>query len=215
MKDTYLYQGKRKKLIALLREKGISDEKVLEAMGKVPRHFFFESAFSEHAYQDKAFPIGADQTISQPFTVAYQTSLLNVNKHDKIMEIGTGSGYQATILSQLGARVFSIERQKSLFQKTSKLLSLMGYDHVRLYHKDGYKGLPEFASFDKILITAGATEIPQKLKNQLKIGGILVAPLGPSHEKTMIRMEKTSDTEFEISYYDKFQFVPLLEGIVR
>ena len=197
-------------LVDLLREKGISDGKVLDAIGKVPRHLFLDSSFLEFAYQDKAFPIGSGQTISQPYTVAYQTSLLKLADGEKVLEIGTGSGYQSCVLLELGARVFSIERQKHLFDKTKAFLPTIGYN-PRLFYGDGYLGLPAFAPFDKIIITAAADDIPQNLVDQLKIGGLLVAPVGPREYQTMVTIRKLNESEVERQEHDRFRFVPMLE----
>lgn len=213
MEDTYRHKGLRKKLVDSIRQKGIKDEKVLAAMNALPRHFFIEDkAFVEKAYQDKAFPIGNEQTISQPYTVAFQTQLLEVEKREKILEIGTGSGYQAVILAILGARVFTLERQENLFHKTSERLQRMGLGNIRCYFKDGFKGLREFAPFDKILVTAGAAEIPHKLLNQLKIGGYLVIPVGRGSQK-MLRIIKISEDEFQTEDWGNFRFVPFLKGV--
>lgn len=209
MEDTYRHKGLRKKLIDEIRKKGISDEKVLQAFEKVPRHFFFDSAFLSFAYEDKAFPIGSGQTISQPYTVAFQTELLKVNKGDKILEIGTGSGYQACILAEMGAKVFSIERQKNLYLKVKELFPKLNYP-VKVFYGDGYKGLPPFAPFDKIIITAAAPFIPEPLKEQLKPGGILVVPLGSGDIQTMTTLTKNSDKEFKQRDFGTFRFVPLL-----
>ena len=213
MKDTYRHKGLRRKLINELRRKGIRDENILAAMDAIPRHFFLDKAFEEWAYQDKAFPIGNEQTISQPYTVAYQTDLLEVKKRDKIMEIGTGSGYQAALLAALGTRVYTIERQEALHKKAKALLSKLGFGHIRFYFKDGYKGLPEFAPFDKILITAGASTVPETLKHQLKIGGILVVPVGDSDVQRMYKVTRVSETEFLEEKLDNFRFVPFLKGV--
>jgi len=190
--------------------KGISDQPILSAMEKVPRHFFFDSSFLEYAYEDQPFPIGAGQTISQPYTVAFQTSLLKIIKGEKILEIGTGSGYQACILAELGAKVFSIERQKSLYDKTRVLLPEMGYQRIKLFYGDGYKGLPSFAPFDKILVTAAAPYIPEPLILQLKPGGILVVPVGDDIQ-IMTTIHKISDTEVRKEEHGHFRFVPMLE----
>lgn len=213
MKDTYRHKGLRNKLVDSLRRRGIGNEDVLEAINRLPRHFFLDKAFEEHAYEDKAFPIGNKQTISQPYTVAFQTNMLQIKKRDKILEIGTGSGYQAAILSMLGARVFSIERQEDLYKKTRKLLDALGFDRVRTYYKDGFKGLPEFAPFAGIIVTAGADTIPQALFEQLAIGGRLVIPYGESNEKKMLCITKTKDNQPEILEEGPlFKFVPFLEG---
>lgn len=211
-KDTYRHKGLRKKLVETIREKGIRDEKVLSAINSLPRHFFMEKGFEEWAYVDKAFPIGSDQTISQPYTVAFQTELLQVKKRDKVMEIGTGSGYQAAILALLGARVHTIERQEALFNKTNELFEKLDVGNIRTYFRDGYKGLPEFAPFDKIIVTAGAKNIPTTLKNQLKIGGVLVIPVGEDSLQKMYRITRISEKEFKKEEFANFRFVPFLKG---
>jgi len=213
LKDTYRHKGLRKKLVDSIGRKGIQDEKILAAMKAIPRHFFLDNAFEEWAYQDKAFPIGYEQTISQPFTVAYQTSLLEVKKRDKIMEVGTGSGYQAALLAALGARVFTIERQEALHNEAKNLLSKMGFGNIRFYFKDGYKGLPEFAPFDKILVTAGASKIPEELKKQLKTGGIMVVPVGNSKVQRMYKITRITENEYLEEKLDNFRFVPFLKGV--
>jgi protein-L-isoaspartate(D-aspartate) O-methyltransferase len=213
--DTYRHKGLRRKLIQLLRNKGISDEQVLEAMEKVPRHLFIsDSAFADQAYRDKALSIGCEQTISQPFTVAFQTQLLEVKKRDRILEIGTGSGYQAAILAEMGARVFTVERQEELFHKTRKLLPALGYESVRCFFRDGTKGLREFAPYDGIVVTAGAIEVPPALLKQLKIGGRLVIPVGKSSQ-TMKRIIRKSETEYLEESHGGFRFVPFLKGTER
>jgi len=209
--DSYRHKGLRRKLAEEVRSKGISDEKTLEAIGKIPRHLFMDSSFLEFAYQDKPFPIGSGQTISQPYTVAFQTQLLEVKKGDKILEVGTGSGYQACILAEMGAIVYSIERQQKLYEKTSRLLPKLGY-FVKVFFGDGYKGLPGFAPFDKILITAGAPEIPETLLNQLKVGGILVSPVGALNTQVMKKIVKTNVDEYHFSDHGYFRFVPLLDN---
>lgn len=213
--DTYRHKGLRKKLVASLRDKGIQDEKVLAAMNALPRHFFLENAFEEWAYEDKAFPIGNEQTISQPFTVAYQTELLQIKKRDKVLEVGTGSGYQAAILALLGARVYTIERQEALFHKTNELLGKIEVGNIRTFFRDGYKGLPEFVPFDKMIVTAGATNIPKTLKEQLKIGGMLVIPVGDGTTQKMIRITRLSEKEFKKEEFANFRFVPFLKGVNR
>lgn len=210
MKDTQKHQGLRNKLVMLLEEKGITDKNVLEAIRKIPRHLFLNSSFEDFAYQDKAFPIAAGQTISQPYTVAFQSQLLEVKKEDKILEIGTGSGYQCAVLCLMGAKVFSIERQNELFKKTSLLLPKLGIRPKRLIFGDGYKGLPEEAPFDSIIVTAGAPFIPPALMSQLKIGGKLVIPLG-ENEQIMTMLIRKNETQFEKHEYGEFRFVPLLE----
>lgn len=213
--DSYRHQGLRKLLVQQIRQKGISDVRVLDAVEKVPRHFFFDSSFLEYAYEDKPFPIGAGQTISQPYTVAFQTQLLEVKPKEKILEIGTGSGYQACILAEMGARVFTIERQKSLYDKTSKLLPRLGYPTIKTFYGDGYQGLPAFAPFDKILVTAAAPYTPEPLLNQLKTGGILVIPVGPSDVQIMTSVIRISETEYETREHGAFRFVPMLENKAR
>lgn len=203
----------RRKLIAEIRLKGIKNEQVLKAMEELPRHFFLDKAFEEKAYEDKAFPIGNEQTISQPYTVAYQSSLLDIKKREKVMEIGTGSGYQAAVLALLGGRVYTIERQKKLYLRTVNFLKKIGFNSIRLFYRDGYLGLPEFAPFDKILVTAGAIEIPQKLLQQLKIGGKMVIPVGKEVQK-MYRITRIAENEFEEEIFDNFKFVPFLGGVV-
>ncbi len=210
MKDTFKHKGLRQQLVETIKVKGITDEKVLEAIGKIPRHLFMDSSFIDHAYQDKPFPIGADQTISQPYTVAYQTELLKVKKGDKILEIGTGSGYQAAVLIELGAKLYSIERQQELFKKTSKFLPKLGYRAKKLIFGDGYIGLEEEAPFDSIIVTAGAPFVPKPLLNQLKIGGRLVIPVG-DNVQTMTLFIRNGEKEFEKHDLGSFRFVPLLE----
>lgn len=211
-RDTYKLQGLRKQLIDTLRQEGFNDEKVLEAMMKVPRHFFLEKAFEEWAYKNVAFPIGCEQTISQPLTVAIQTSLLEVKKGDKILEVGTGSGYQATILAELGAKIYTIERQSALFIKTDKLLKDLGYRAIRTFLGDGYEGLPMFAPFDKILVTAGASNLPETLIRQLKTGAYLVIPIGDEQSQTMWRYSLNEDNLIQSKAFGKFKFVPFLKG---
>ena len=213
MQDTHRHRGLRQKLINELRTKGITDESILSAFMEIPRHYFLDKAFSDWAYKDVAFPIDADQTISQPYTVAVQTTLLNVKKGDKILEIGTGSGYQACVLSYLGAKVYTIERQKKLFDKTSKFLQDIGFGQVRTLYGDGYLGTPRFAPFDKILLTAAATEIPQQLIDQLKPGGIMVAPLGSGDIQQMKRIIKNTDGTIREENFGNYRFVPFLKGI--
>ena len=210
MKDTNKHQGLRNQLVKQLQDKGITDEKVLDAIGKIPRHLFMESSFENFAYQDKAFPIGAGQTISQPYTVAFQTQLLEVKKEAKILEIGTGSGYQTAVLCKMGAKVYSIERQNELFKATSLLLPKLGIRPKHLSFGDGYKGLPQYAPFDGIIVTAGAPIIPQALMAQLKIGGRLVIPVG-KNEQVMTLLIRKNETQFEKHEYGDFRFVPLLE----
>lgn len=210
LKDTFKHKGLRQQLVNVLIKKGIKNENVLKAISNIPRHLFMDSGFLDHAYQDKAFPIAADQTISQPYTVAYQTELLQVNKGDKILEIGTGSGYQTAVLCELGAKVFSIERQQELFKKTSKFLPKLGYRAKKLVFGDGYKGLAEEAPFDSIIVTAGAPFVPKPLLSQLKIGGRLVIPVGDNIQ-VMTRFIRKGQKEFEQQEFGEFRFVPLLE----
>ncbi|MCO5723717.1 protein-L-isoaspartate(D-aspartate) O-methyltransferase [Robiginitalea marina] len=210
MRDTLKHQGKRNQLAELLEGKGITSKAVLDAIRSVPRHLFMDSGFEDHAYQDKAFPIAAGQTISQPYTVAYQSELLEVSPGDKILEIGTGSGYQTAVLLKLGARVYTVERQLSLFKKTSLFFKKMGYRPKRYVFGDGYKGLPEEAPFDSIIVTAGAPMIPKPLMSQLKVGGRLVIPVG-GEEQTMLLIRRTGEREFERRECGSFRFVPLLE----
>lgn len=218
MNDNKYYRA-RKELVELLRKKGISDEKVLDAIAKVPRHRFIpDTALHKYAYEDKAFPIGADQTISHPYTVAFQTQLLQINANDVVLEIGTGSGYQAAILAELGVKLHSIERQKSLYDKTTPFLREMGYTKLHLYFGDGYLGKPIYAPFDKIIITAAAPEIPQALLDQLRVGGMLVIPLDNQEgNQDMLRITKRVSIHDNEVYYDRetfeqFAFVPMLKG---
>ena len=208
--DTYRHKGLRKKLVEELREKGITSEAVLKAIEAVPRHLFLDNAFLQYAYQDKAFPIGAGQTISQPYTVAFQTELLAIKKGEKILEIGTGSGYQTSVLIEMGAKVYTIERQKTLYDRTKNALPNLNYK-PHFFYGDGYKGLPVFAPFDKILVTAGAPFIPQDLLDQLKTGGILVIPVGENGIQTMIKVVKNTDNQYIKTEFGSFKFVPLLE----
>ncbi len=210
--DTYRHKGMRKKLVDEIRSKGIDDERVLEAINKVPRHFFLDKAFLEFAYEDKAFPIGSEQTISQPYTVAYMTQLLNLKKGEKVLEIGTGSGYQACILAEMGAKVFTIERQRALYDKTKALLRKISYPFIKCFYGDGYKGLEAYAPFDKIIVTAAAPEIPDALIEQLKPGGCLVIPYGRSKVQQMLRFNKIDADTIEKEVFDHFSFVPMLKG---
>lgn len=210
LEDNYRHKGMRRKLVEIIRSKGITSKEVLAAIDALPRHFFFESTFLEFAYDDKPFPIGAGQTISQPFTVAFQTQLLKVEKGDRILEIGTGSGYQACILAQMGARVFTIERHKSLFKKVKEFLPKIGYGNIKVFYGDGFVGLPTFAPFDKILITAAVSHIPEILAEQLKTGGLMVLPMGPDDVQIMTVVHKTADGEFTTEKHGAFRFVPML-----
>ena len=210
LKDTFKHKGLRKKLVEIVASKGITDERVLEAIGKVPRHLFMDSGFLDHAYQDKPFPIAANQTISQPFTVAYQTQLLDVQPGDRVLEIGTGSGYQAAVLCEMGAKVYTMERQNELYKKTSKFLPRIGYNIKKFVFGDGYKGLPEAAPFDSIIVTAGAPYVPKPLLDQLAIGGRLVIPVGIDVQ-TMTRYTRTDEQSFAKETFEHFRFVPMLE----
>ena len=211
MLDTFAHKGKRKQLVKILVQKGITNKKVLNAIGTIPRHLFMDSGFVDHAYIDKAFPIGAEQTISQPFTVAKQTELLNLEKGAKILEIGTGSGFQTAVLIEMGMHVFSIERQNELFKKTKLFLPKLGYRAKKLIFGDGYKGFKEEAPFDGIVVTAGAPFVPKPLMSQLKIGGRLVIPIG-SENQIMTLITRISQTEFKKEKFGEFRFVPLLEN---
>ncbi|MHA7058959.1 protein-L-isoaspartate(D-aspartate) O-methyltransferase [Aquimarina sp. M1] len=209
-KDTLKHAGKRKQLVDVLIGKGIKDASVLSAIGKIPRHLFMDSGFDDHAYQDKAFPIGADQTISQPYTVAFQTELLEIQRGDKVLEIGTGSGYQTAVLCELGCKVYSIERQQELFKKTKLFLPKLGYRPKYLSFGDGYKGLEEYAPYKGIIVTAGAPYVPKPLLSQLAIGGRLVIPVGKDPQVMTLFIRK-SETNFEKHEFGEFRFVPLLE----
>ncbi len=211
MVDTYRHKGLRKKLVDVIRSKQITDERILSAIGKIPRHLFLDSSFLEFAYDDKPFPIGSGQTISQPYTVAFQTQILDVKKGHKVLEIGGGSGYQACVLEEVGAKVFSIERQKKLYLRTKEFVRSLGYT-ARFFYGDGFKGLPSFAPFDRILITAAAPEIPQALIDQLKPGGKLVIPLGAGSVQEMLCITKTLDGNLETHKYGAFRFVPMLKN---
>ncbi len=213
--DDYRHKGLRNKLIETLKSKGINDEHILKAFQEIPRHYFLDKAFEEMAYKDQPFPIGFSQTISQPYTVAYQTQLLNIQKRDKILEIGTGSGFQSCILAHMGARVYSIERQEGLFDRTNILLQKLGYGIIKTFLKDGFKGLPMFAPFDKILITAAPDELPFDLIDQLKTGGIMVLPKGDRQIQKMLVLTKTSETSYKIDEKENFIFVPMLSGIAN
>jgi len=209
IEDSYKHKGMRRRLIQKMQDKGIHNQAVLKAMEQIPRHLFFENAFLEHAYQDKAFPIGHGQTISQPYTVAFQTALLTIKNGDKVLEIGTGSGYQAAVLCNLGAAVYTIEYQKGLYQKTKSFLPTLGYK-PHFFYGDGSKGLENHAPYDKIIVTAGAPAVPNALINQLKDGGILVIPVGNNETQKMLRLTKISDKKLEKELFDDFSFVPLL-----
>ncbi|HAH33982.1 MAG TPA: protein-L-isoaspartate O-methyltransferase [Flavobacteriaceae bacterium] len=211
MKDTFTHKGMRKKLVETLEKKGISNPAVLQAINTIPRHLFMDSGFIDHAYVDKAFPIAADQTISQPYTVARQTELLDIVKGAKVLEIGTGSGYQTAVLLEIGAVVYSIERQNKLFKKAEKFLKQQGYNPKKLIFGDGYIGLETEAPFDGIVVTAGAPYVPKPLLAQLKIGGKLVIPVGETSQ-IMTVFTRTSKTAFDKQTFGEFRFVPLLEN---
>lgn len=211
MVDSYRHKGMRMKLVEEVKAKGIQDERVLEAMREVPRHAFMDSSFVEHAYEDKAFPIGSEQTISQPYTVAVQSELLQVKKGDKILEIGTGSGYQASILAVMGAKVFSIERHRNLYLRARQILDELNY-RVKVFYGDGFKGLPTFAPFDKMIITAAAPYIPQDLVDQLKTGGKLVIPVGQGGTQVMKTVSKQADGSLKEEEHGLFKFVPMLKN---
>ena len=210
--DTYRHKGLRKKLVDILREKGITDNNVLEAINNIPRHFFLDSAFDEIAYEDRAFPISDVQTISQPYTVAYQTQLLQVKPNEKILEIGTGSIYQASVLTEMGAKVFTIERQKNLFEKTKQFVLKAKYSNLKFFYGDGFEGLPTFAPFDKVIITAAAPFVPPKLIEQLKTGGKMVIPVDEGHHQRMLRLTKNADGTYTEEAFENFSFVPMLTG---
>jgi protein-L-isoaspartate(D-aspartate) O-methyltransferase len=209
--DTYRHKGLRKKLIDSIRDKGITDENVLNAMMNIPRHFFLDTALQDIAYQDRAFPIAEGQTISQPYTVAYQTQLLQVKQYDKVLEIGTGSVYQASVLAEMGAQVFTIERQKMLYEKNKNFIFKSKYPNIKFFYGDGFEGLPTYAPFDKIVITAAAPHIPPKLIEQLKTGGKMVLPLDEGKYQRMLRITKTEEG-YEEEAFENFSFVPMLKG---
>ncbi len=214
MEDTFRHKGLRGRLVQELKSKGISDNAVLEAIGRVPRHLFMDRSFLKLAYQDQAFPIGEGQTISQPYTVAIQSQLLEIKSGDRILEVGTGSGYQAAVLHEMGANVFSIERQKVLYLQTCSLLSSIGYKAINLFLGDGYEGLPDLGPFDKILVTAGAAQMPTSLLVQLRVGGVMVVPVGPKTQ-TMTRVRRLDEDDFEQETFGKCAFVPMLPGLVK
>jgi protein-L-isoaspartate(D-aspartate) O-methyltransferase len=212
VEDSYRHKGLRKKLVETVRSKGITDERVLKALESIPRHFFLDSAFDELAYDDRAFPIGEGQTISQPYTVAYQTQLLDTKSFQKVLEIGTGSAYQAVVLAEMGVQVYTIERQKKLFNDNKNFALLKKYPSIKFFYGDGYEGLPTYAPFDRILITAAAPEIPPKLIDQLKVGGMMVIPLGSGEVQQMMRITKLDKGALKEEVFDRFSFVPMLEG---
>jgi protein-L-isoaspartate(D-aspartate) O-methyltransferase len=210
--DTYRHKGLRRKLVETVRSKGITDEQILTAIENIPRHFFLDSAFDEVAYEDKAFPIEAGQTISQPYTVAYQTQLLEVKPKEKVLEIGTGSAYQACVLAEMGAKVFTIERQKKLYDLNRQFPFLKKYLNIKFFYGDGYEGLPTYAPFDKVLITAAAPIVPVKLITQMKPGAMMVIPFGGGDVQVMKRLIKQADGSIREEVYDRFSFVPMLQG---
>lgn len=210
--DNYLHKGLRKQLVQGLREKGIKDERVLAAIEALPRHFFLDPAFERQAYEDRAFPIVAGQTISQPYTVACQTELLELKKYDKVLEIGTGSAYQACVLAEMGVSLFTIERQKELYDYTGKLFLLKKYPNIKRFYGDGFEGLPSYAPFDKILVTCGAPFVPPKLLEQLKPGGIMVIPVGEDARQKMLRVKKDVNGNVSEDEMGDFAFVPMLKG---
>ncbi len=210
--DTYRHKGLRRQLVEVIRQKGITDERVLNAILRLPRHFFMDSGFDKIAYEDRAFPIGEDQTISQPYTVAYQTQLLDIKPFDKILEIGTGSAYQASVLAEMGAQVYTIERQKKLFEANKQFSYLKKYPNIKFFFGDGYEGLPTYAPFDKVIVTAAAPYIPPRLVEQLKPGGRMVIPVGEGSVQQMIRLNVQADGTVIEEVFDTFSFVPLLGG---
>lgn len=210
--DTYRHKGLRKQLVDTLKQKGITDEKVLNAINNIPRHYFMESAFDKVAYEDRAFPIAESQTISQPYTVAYQTQLLDIKPYEKVLEIGTGSGYQSMVLAEVGAYVYTIERQKKLFDEHRNFILRKSYPTIKYFYGDGYEGLPTFAPFDKIIVTAAAPAVPPKLVDQLKKGGKMVVPVGEGAVQKMLRIVKALDGTITEEVLEKFSFVPMVEG---
>jgi protein-L-isoaspartate(D-aspartate) O-methyltransferase len=210
--DTYRHKGLRNKLVEVIRSKGITDEKVLAAINRIPRHFFLDSAFDEKAYEDKAFPIGEGQTISQPYTVAYQTQLLEVLPFQKVLEIGTGSAYQAVVLAELGTQVYTIERQKKLFDANKNFALLKKYPGIKFFYGDGYAGLPTYAPFDRIIITAAAPHVPEQLLLQIKPGGMMVIPVGSGEVQQMMRITRMENDVYKEEVFDHFSFVPMIQG---
>jgi protein-L-isoaspartate(D-aspartate) O-methyltransferase len=210
--DSYRHKGLRRQLVEVIRGKGITDERVLNAILHLPRHFFMDSGFDKIAYEDRAFPIGEDQTISQPYTVAYQSQLLEIRPFDKILEIGTGSAYQASVLAEMGAQVYTIERQKKLFEANKQFAWLKKYPNIKFFYGDGYEGLPTYAPFDKVIVTAAAPYIPPRLVEQLKPGGRMVIPVGEGNVQQMIRLTVQADSGVIEEVFDTFSFVPLLGG---
>src|SRR6201996_5674996 len=210
--DSYRHKGLRRQLVAVVRQKGITDERGLQAILQIPRHYFMDSAFDKIAYEDRAFPIGEEQTISQPYTVAYQSQLLDIRPFDKILEIGTGSAYQASVLAEMGAQVFTIERQKKLFDTNKQFTYLKKYPGLKFFYGDGYEGLPTYGPFDKVIVTAAAPFIPPKLIEQLKPGGKMVIPVGEGQVQRMLRLTKQADGSTIQEVFDNFSFVPMVEG---
>jgi protein-L-isoaspartate(D-aspartate) O-methyltransferase len=212
LSDSDRHKGLRKQLVELIRNKGINDERVLQAILEIPRHYFIDSAFDQIAYEDRAFPIAEGQTISQPYTVAYQSQLLDVQSHEKVLEVGTGSGYQACVLAIMGAQVYTIERQKQLYDQNKQFSFLRNYPAIRYFYGDGYQGLPTYAPFDKIIVTAAAPTIPDKLLDQLRPGGKMVIPVGEGKIQQMMRINKDASGQIHEEIYDDFSFVPMLQG---
>ena len=210
--DSYQHMGMRKKLVQVLRDKGITDENVLTAINNIPRHFFLDSAFDKIAYEDRAFPIGEGQTISQPYTVAYQTQLLEIKPYQKVLEIGTGSVYQASVLAEMNVKVFTIERQKKLYDHNKEFIFKSKYPNIKFFYGDGFQGLPTYAPFDKIIITAAAPFIPPKLIEQLKTGGYMIIPVDNGEHQQMLRLTKRVDGSYAKESFENFSFVPMLEG---
>ncbi len=210
--DTYLHKGLRRQLLKLLEEKGITDKKVLDAMGAVPRHFFLDPAFEQYAYKDRPFTISENQTISHPFTVALQTQLLEIKKFDKVLEVGTGSTYQACVLAQMGIQLYTIERQRELYDLAGTFFYVKKFLNIKRFFGDGFLGLPSYGPFDKIIVTCGATIIPPKLVEQLKPGGILVIPVGDELNQKMLKIVKAKDGTLTTETFGDFKFVPMLEG---
>jgi protein-L-isoaspartate(D-aspartate) O-methyltransferase len=210
--DSYRHKGLRKQLVETIRSKGITNERVLQAILEIPRHYFIDSAFDKIAYEDRAFPIAEGQTISQPYTVAYQSQLLEVKQHEKVLEVGTGSGYQAIVLALMGAQVYTIERQKQIYDQNRKFLYLRNFPAVHYFYGDGYLGLPTYAPFDKIIVTAAAPAVPEKLVEQLKPGGKMVVPIGEGRIQQMFRILKDESGNIREEIFDDFSFVPMLQG---
>jgi protein-L-isoaspartate(D-aspartate) O-methyltransferase len=210
--DTYRHKGLRRQLVEVVRQKGITDERALEAIGHIPRHFFMDSAFDKIAYEDRAFPIGEEQTISQPYTVAYQSQLLELKPFEKVLEIGTGSAYQACVLAEMGAQVYTIERQKKLFENNKQFPYLKKYPRLKFFFGDGFEGLPTYGPFDKVIVTAAAPFIPPKLVEQLKTGGKMVIPVGEGQVQRMLRLTRLEDGGHTQEIFDNFSFVPMVEG---